>query len=74
MKYIFGFLKFAEVHNFFFIQVTCQLLGVVFEEITPQELQTHATVRPSVVELLLEIAKYCDLYLMETVLDDKSEV
>lgn len=39
MKYIFGFLKFAEVHNFFFIQVTCQLLGVVFEEITPQELQ-----------------------------------
>jgi hypothetical protein len=37
-------------------------------------MQTHATVRPSVVELLLEIAKYCDLYLMETVLDDKSEV
>uniref|UniRef100_A0A0E0DK07 Peroxisome biogenesis protein 22 n=1 Tax=Oryza meridionalis TaxID=40149 RepID=A0A0E0DK07_9ORYZ len=54
-------------------KVTCQLLGVVFEEITPQELQTHATVRPSVVELLLEIAKYSDLYLMETVLDDKSE-
>uniref|UniRef100_A0A0E0KWN2 Peroxisome biogenesis protein 22 n=1 Tax=Oryza punctata TaxID=4537 RepID=A0A0E0KWN2_ORYPU len=54
-------------------KVTCQLLGVVFEEKTPEELQTHATVRPSVVELLLEIAKFCDLYLMETVLDDKSE-
>ncbi|TVU16537.1 hypothetical protein EJB05_40107 [Eragrostis curvula] len=54
-------------------KVTCQLLGVVFEEKTPEELQKHATVRPSVVELLLEICKYCDLYLMETVLDDKSE-
>ncbi|XP_006653010.1 peroxisome biogenesis protein 22-like [Oryza brachyantha] len=54
-------------------KVTCQLLGVVFEEKTPEELQKHATVRPSVVELLLEIARYCDLYLMETVLDDKSE-
>ncbi|KAL5214895.1 hypothetical protein ABZP36_004047 [Zizania latifolia] len=54
-------------------KVTCQLLGVVFEEKTPEELQIHATVRPSVVELLLEISKYCDLYLMETVLDDKSE-
>lgn len=54
-------------------KVTCQLLGVVFEEKTPEELQKHATVRPSVVELLLEISRYCDLYLMETVLDDKSE-
>ncbi|KAL6844166.1 hypothetical protein ACP4OV_025839 [Aristida adscensionis] len=54
-------------------RVTCQLLGVIFEEKTPEELQKHATVRPSVVELLLEISKFCDLYLMETVLDDKSE-
>ncbi|KAG2569689.1 peroxisome biogenesis protein 22-like [Panicum virgatum] len=54
-------------------KVTCQLLGVVFEEKTPEELQKHATVRPSVVELLLEISRHCDLYLMETVLDDKSE-
>ncbi|XP_062185295.1 peroxisome biogenesis protein 22-like [Phragmites australis] len=54
-------------------KVTCQLLGVVFEEKTPEELQKHATVRSSVVELLLEISKCCDLYLMETVLDDKSE-
>uniref|UniRef100_A0A0A9CVN0 Uncharacterized protein n=1 Tax=Arundo donax TaxID=35708 RepID=A0A0A9CVN0_ARUDO len=54
-------------------KVTCQLLGVVFEEKTPEELQKHATVRPSVVEVLLEISKCCDFYLMETVLDDKSE-
>ncbi|KAK3141178.1 hypothetical protein QOZ80_4BG0330460 [Eleusine coracana subsp. coracana] len=54
-------------------KVTCQLLGVVFEEKTPEELQKHATVRPAVIELLLEICKCCDLYLMETVLDDKSE-
>lgn len=54
-------------------KVTCQLLGVVFEEKIPEELQKHATVRPSVVELLLEISRYCDLYLMETVIDDKSE-
>ncbi|KAK8947594.1 Peroxisome biogenesis protein 22 [Platanthera guangdongensis] len=33
----------------------------------------HATVRPSVVEILLEIAKCCDFYLMERVLDDESE-
>jgi hypothetical protein len=37
-------------------------------------MQKHATVRPSVVELLLQISRYCDLYLMETVLDDASEV
>uniref|UniRef100_A0ACD5WRB7 Uncharacterized protein n=1 Tax=Avena sativa TaxID=4498 RepID=A0ACD5WRB7_AVESA len=55
------------------MQVTCQLIGVVFEEKSPEELQKQATVKPSVVELLLEISKYCDFYLMETVLDDKSE-
>lgn len=30
--------------------------------------------RSSVLEVLLEITKYCDLYLMERVLDDESEV
>ncbi|KAG9442330.1 hypothetical protein H6P81_018184 [Aristolochia fimbriata] len=54
-------------------KMTCQLLGVVFEETTPEELQKHATVRPNVVEILLEITKSCDVYLMETVLDDESE-
>ena len=37
-------------------------------------LQNHVTVRTSVVEVLLEIAKFCDVYLMERVIDDESEV
>ncbi|KAG2246968.1 hypothetical protein Bca52824_086596 [Brassica carinata] len=51
-------------------KVTCRLLGVILEESSPEELQKQATVRPSVVEVLLEITKCCDLYLMERVLDD----
>ncbi|XP_071698027.1 peroxisome biogenesis protein 22-like isoform X2 [Rutidosis leptorrhynchoides] len=54
-------------------KVTCRLLGVILEESTPEELQNQATVRSSVLEVLLEITKFCDLYLMETVLDDESE-
>ncbi|XP_019167722.1 PREDICTED: peroxisome biogenesis protein 22-like [Ipomoea nil] len=54
-------------------KVTCQLLGVILEETTPEELQKQVTVRSSVLEVLLEITKYCDLYLMERVLDDESE-
>ncbi|XP_020599083.1 peroxisome biogenesis protein 22 [Phalaenopsis equestris] len=54
-------------------KVTCQLLGVILEEKNPEELQKQATVRPSVVEVLREIAKCCDFYLMERVLDDESE-
>ncbi|KAK8934917.1 Peroxisome biogenesis protein 22 [Platanthera zijinensis] len=54
-------------------KMTCQLLCVILEEKSPEELQKHATVRPSVVEVLLEIAKCCDFYLMERVLDDESE-
>eukprot|EP00252_Welwitschia_mirabilis_P013452 TRINITY_DN2958_c0_g1_i1.p1 TRINITY_DN2958_c0_g1~~TRINITY_DN2958_c0_g1_i1.p1 ORF type:complete len:279 (+),score=48.51 TRINITY_DN2958_c0_g1_i1:172-1008(+) len=54
-------------------KVTCQLLGVILEEQTPEELQDHARVRPSVVEVLLEMVKVCDLYLMTRVIDDKSE-
>jgi len=54
-------------------KVTCQLLGVVLEETSPEELQVKATVRSSVLEVLLEITKFCDLYLMERVLDDESE-
>lgn len=53
-------------------KMTCQLLGVILEESTPEELQGHATVRSSVVEVLLEICKFCDIYLMERVLDDES--
>ncbi|XP_059661049.1 peroxisome biogenesis protein 22 [Cornus florida] len=55
-------------------KVTCRLLGVILEESSPEELQEkQATVRSSVLEVLLEITKYCDLYLMERVLDDESE-
>ncbi|KAJ4868704.1 Peroxisome biogenesis protein 22 [Raphanus sativus] len=54
-------------------KVTCRLLGVILEESSPEELQKQATVRSSVVEVLLEITKCCDLYLMERVLDDQSE-
>ncbi|CAD5187341.1 unnamed protein product [Musa acuminata subsp. malaccensis] len=59
-------------------KVTCRLLGVVLDETTPEELQVseHAasssTVRSSVLEVLLQIAKFCDVYLMERVLDDES--
>ncbi|XP_074311039.1 peroxisome biogenesis protein 22-like [Silene latifolia] len=54
-------------------KVTCRLVGVVLEETSPEELQTKATVRSSVLELLLEITKFCDLYFMDRVLDDESE-
>ncbi|KAL3615266.1 peroxisome assembly protein 22 [Castilleja foliolosa] len=56
-------------------KVTCRLLGVILEETSPEELQKQATVtvRSSVLEVLLEITKFCDLYLMERVLDDDSE-
>ncbi|GER48217.1 ATP-dependent protease ATPase subunit HslU [Striga asiatica] len=55
-------------------KVTCQLVGVILEESSPEELQKQATVRSSVLEVLLEITKFCDLYLMERVLDDDSEI
>ncbi|KAG8386998.1 hypothetical protein BUALT_Bualt03G0206800 [Buddleja alternifolia] len=54
-------------------KVTCSLLGIILEESSPEELQNQATVRSSVLEVLLEITKFCDLYLMERVLDDESE-
>ncbi|TYI37197.1 hypothetical protein ES332_A03G195700v1 [Gossypium tomentosum] len=54
-------------------KVTCRLLGVILEESNPEELQKQATVKSSVLDVLLEITKYCDLYLMERVIDDESE-
>ncbi|KAI3779182.1 hypothetical protein L2E82_08761 [Cichorium intybus] len=48
------------------------VLGVIPEENTPEELQV-STVKSSMLEVLSEITKYSDLYLMETVLDDESE-
>ncbi|KAK1422910.1 hypothetical protein QVD17_18199 [Tagetes erecta] len=54
-------------------KVTCRLLGVILEENTPEELQNQATVKSSVLEVLMEITKHFDLYLMERVLDDESQ-
>ncbi|KAE8654800.1 Peroxisome bioproteinsis protein 22 [Hibiscus syriacus] len=54
-------------------KVTCSLLGVILEESSPEELQKQATVKSSVLDVLLEITKFCDLYLMERVIDDESE-
>ncbi|GAB2274875.1 peroxisome assembly protein 22 [Dionaea muscipula] len=54
-------------------KVTCRLVGIILEEIDPEDLQKQVTVRSSVLEVLLEITKYCDLYLMERVVDDESE-
>ncbi|XP_075656748.1 peroxisome biogenesis protein 22-like isoform X1 [Castanea sativa] len=53
-------------------KMTCQLLGVILEESSPEELQHHATLRPSVVEVLLEISRFCDIYLIEKIVDDES--
>ncbi|KAI4319841.1 hypothetical protein MLD38_033394 [Melastoma candidum] len=47
--------------------------GVIPEETDPEELLIKATVRSSVLEVLLEIIKFCDLYLMERVVDGESE-
>ncbi|KAB5544944.1 hypothetical protein DKX38_013056 [Salix brachista] len=54
------------------VYMTCRLLGVILEERSPGELQDHATVRASVVDVLVEISRYCDIYLMERTLDDES--
>ncbi|KAG6468516.1 peroxisome biogenesis protein 22-like [Zingiber officinale] len=54
-------------------RITCQLLGIILEEKTPEELQKHATVKLPVLPVIKEICKHCDLYLMETVVDNESE-
>ncbi|KAG6557175.1 hypothetical protein Mapa_001102 [Marchantia paleacea] len=54
-------------------KMTCQLVGVILEESTSEDLQKHAVVRPAVVDVLLEVARSCDLYLLARVLDDESE-
>lgn len=54
-------------------KMTCRLLGVILEENSPEELQEHATVRSSVVEVLLEVGSQCDIYLLERILDDDCE-
>ncbi|XVF30140.1 hypothetical protein REPUB_Repub16aG0031700 [Reevesia pubescens] len=53
------------------IKVTCRLLGVILEKNNPKELQKQATVKFSVLDVLLEITNIYDLYLMERVIDDE---
>lgn len=54
-------------------KMTIQLLGVILEEKSSEELQKQATVKISSLEVLYEISKTCDIYLMEKILDDESE-
>ncbi|XP_078437132.1 peroxin 22 [Wolffia australiana] len=54
-------------------KVTCQILGVILEEKSPEELLESATVKPSILQVLSEMSKICDIYLMERVLDGPSE-
>eukprot|EP00271_Cylindrocystis_brebissonii_P006958 TRINITY_DN1994_c0_g1_i1.p1 TRINITY_DN1994_c0_g1~~TRINITY_DN1994_c0_g1_i1.p1 ORF type:complete len:288 (+),score=39.96 TRINITY_DN1994_c0_g1_i1:173-1036(+) len=55
-------------------RMTCQLLGVVLEEASPEELeQGGATVKRGVAAVIKELARSCDLYLLARVNDDASE-
>ncbi|XP_013672489.2 peroxisome biogenesis protein 22 isoform X3 [Brassica napus] len=49
-------------------------LGQIVRQRLSEGRKKQATVRSSVMEVLLEITKCCDLYLMERVVDDESEV
>ncbi|XP_065638290.1 peroxisome biogenesis protein 22 [Quercus suber] len=52
--------------------------GILFFKPTPSQEKElkgsshHATLRPSVVEVLLEISRFRDIYLIERILDDES--
>nr|UPW27159.1 peroxisome biogenesis protein 22 [Allium cepa]UPW27160.1 peroxisome biogenesis protein 22 [Allium cepa] len=54
-------------------KMTIQLLGAILEETSIEELQKQATIKLSSLKALVEISQTCDVYLMETVLDDESE-
>eukprot|EP00245_Coleochaete_scutata_P005612 TRINITY_DN19274_c0_g1_i1.p1 TRINITY_DN19274_c0_g1~~TRINITY_DN19274_c0_g1_i1.p1 ORF type:complete len:299 (-),score=43.27 TRINITY_DN19274_c0_g1_i1:589-1485(-) len=55
-------------------RMTCQMLGVILEEQCSEELEFQATVRRTVVEVVQEIARQCDLYLLVRVESDASEL
>lgn len=59
--------NFVLIHN-------SKMIDTVLLLFWPFSWQKQATVKSSVLEVLLEISKFCDLYLMERVLDDESEV
>ncbi|XP_030544391.1 peroxisome biogenesis protein 22 isoform X2 [Rhodamnia argentea] len=56
-----------------FFQPVKPTLGQIVRQKLSEGRKKQATVRSSVLEVLLEITKFCDLYLMERVLDDESE-
>lgn len=64
------------------LQVCCRILSLKFSYLALCENdilliiheQKHATIRPSVLEVLLQVAKICDLYLMDRIVDDESGV
>ncbi|GJP51937.1 hypothetical protein CLOM_g11065 [Closterium sp. NIES-68] len=54
-------------------RVTIQMLGVVLNQTSPEELQTGASLRPGAVEIVSEVARLADVYLMAQVHSDESE-
>ncbi|GJX16833.1 peroxisome biogenesis protein 22 [Tanacetum coccineum] len=57
-----------------FFQPVKPTLGQIVRQRLSDGRKNKATVRSSVLDVLLEITKFCDLYLMETILDDESEI
>uniref|UniRef100_A0A7S0N215 Peroxisome biogenesis protein 22 n=1 Tax=Pyramimonas obovata TaxID=1411642 RepID=A0A7S0N215_9CHLO len=54
-------------------RVTCSLLGVLFEEKTPSDLSSRATVIPGAASTLKELAKICDVYMVTHCADDEGQ-
>lgn len=56
-------------------RVTCHVLGVLIQQQTPEDLQAEGAVLiPGAAEVLMEVARQADVYLMARVEDDSSEV
>ncbi|GAQ82100.1 peroxin 22 [Klebsormidium nitens] len=56
-------------------RMTLTTLGVLFTETSPEEVQENgATLRPGAAEVVKELSKACDLYLVTQCLDDTSEI
>ncbi|CAI5469388.1 unnamed protein product [Closterium sp. Yama58-4] len=54
-------------------RVTIQMLGVVLNQSTPEELQSGASLRSGAAEIVREVARQADVYLMAQVHNDESE-
>ncbi|CAI5992144.1 unnamed protein product [Closterium sp. NIES-65] len=53
--------------------VTIQMLGVVLNQSSPEELQSGASLRSGAAEIVREVARQADVYLMAQVHSDESE-